>query len=852
MSITEPGKLLTPWAASGLKNEIPQAASSVTGRAGFDQGFPAINMTPKEEGGIPPFGQDFNGIFYEITKILQYMQAGGQPKFDADFASAIGGYPAGAILSSDDGMSLFRSVVDGNITNPNLGGDGWARPDLQIMELYRRSYAEAGYVVIGNFGQALTISPRTQVVIELKTGKGYIWAGLLSKSITPDSTLSNSGGVTENTWVDVSGNLLRNEVLAHINSEKDAHNSSSIAHGNKTVSEELNGLLEKLNTANADNAVQDDKISALQSAQTSGVYGFATKADMLASTNIPDNAIAYVTNDPVATDNGTYRKSDGSWVQSSSDLASQAYGKSVANEGRIDNLEGKGEFYETEVLKTFKSFINPDAEYYGRVGYYSGTAVVDNASYKTTGLYPVKPGDKFVLLNSNAQGAYFDASKNQLWSVSFTNNAVNVVPDNVVGRGVPAYVSFSSTVSKFDGGLLCAGMGQLVPSSPVPFGQLITEVTSQDLSDKIFNISRRDKVTPAETSFCDAFDSFIDPNAEHYGRVGYYNGNVVVNNSSYKTTGLYPVKPGDKFVLLNSNAQGAYFDANKVQLWHVSFTNNAVNVVPANHFDRGVPAYVSFSSTADRVDNRLLCAGYGDVVPPAIIPFGETYARINNIGIIDQFRNTSALTGVGIAAFGDSITAGNDNWPKVFSAISGASFLNYAASGGHWEDFPEAVGSQNLSVQIANFLAAAPSVSAAIIAMGTNSLNAEYGDFNQAVSGDVDAVDRTKIFGGMRYAIEKLRKYDSNMTICLVTPLQRQYTSAEDPKMVSMRDAIKRMGGYMGCPVFDACTESGITHQIEKDARVHLYDGLHTSASGKALQGRYILAKFKGVFTATI
>lgn len=174
MSVSEPGKIITPWAESGLKNTIPPTANPATGRAGFDQGFSAINMTAKEAGGIPPFGQDFNGIFYEITKILQYMQAGGQPTFDADFAAAIGGYPAGAILSSDDGMSLFRSVADGNATDPNLGGEGWARPDLQIMELYRRSYAEAGYnLVDGSFEVGGALVNDNDVLLHEASGKAF-------------------------------------------------------------------------------------------------------------------------------------------------------------------------------------------------------------------------------------------------------------------------------------------------------------------------------------------------------------------------------------------------------------------------------------------------------------------------------------------------------------------------------------------------------------------------------------------------------------------------------------------------------------------------------------------------------
>ena len=125
MSVSEPGKIITPWAESGLKNPIPPAANPATGRAGFDQGFSAINMTAKEAGGIPPFGQDFNGIFYEVTNILRYMQAGGQPTFSSTLATAIGGYPKGALILGDDGESVWRNTLEGNSNNPNTDQTGW-------------------------------------------------------------------------------------------------------------------------------------------------------------------------------------------------------------------------------------------------------------------------------------------------------------------------------------------------------------------------------------------------------------------------------------------------------------------------------------------------------------------------------------------------------------------------------------------------------------------------------------------------------------------------------------------------------------------------------------------------------
>lgn len=125
MSVPEPSKILTPWATSGLKNTIPAASNPVTGNAGYDQGFPAINMTPKEAGGIPPFGQDFNGIFFTVTEIIRYIQAGGIPTFDSSLAAAISGYPKGAIVLGADGVKLWQNQLDGNTTNPDAPGTNW-------------------------------------------------------------------------------------------------------------------------------------------------------------------------------------------------------------------------------------------------------------------------------------------------------------------------------------------------------------------------------------------------------------------------------------------------------------------------------------------------------------------------------------------------------------------------------------------------------------------------------------------------------------------------------------------------------------------------------------------------------
>jgi len=125
MPINEPDKIITPWATSGLKDTIPQNADPIDGRAGYDQGFPAINLTPRSAGGIPPFGQDFNGIFFDITEAIQFQQSGGSFPYDSVWATSVGGYPIGAIVSRSDNQGFWRNTVADNLTDPETGGAGW-------------------------------------------------------------------------------------------------------------------------------------------------------------------------------------------------------------------------------------------------------------------------------------------------------------------------------------------------------------------------------------------------------------------------------------------------------------------------------------------------------------------------------------------------------------------------------------------------------------------------------------------------------------------------------------------------------------------------------------------------------
>jgi hypothetical protein len=122
-----PAKIMLPFAASGIKNTIPVASQIgiTNGAASFTDGFPPLTMTPLPAGGVPPFGQDMNGVLYQISAWDQWSNAGGQVIYDSAFSAAIGGYPKGAVLQSADLSGYWLNTVDSNATNPDTGGAGW-------------------------------------------------------------------------------------------------------------------------------------------------------------------------------------------------------------------------------------------------------------------------------------------------------------------------------------------------------------------------------------------------------------------------------------------------------------------------------------------------------------------------------------------------------------------------------------------------------------------------------------------------------------------------------------------------------------------------------------------------------
>jgi hypothetical protein len=103
------------------------------GAASLNDGYVPLNMQPIPAGGIPPYGQDQNGILFQSTSWDRWLSVGGPVYYDFDFATQSGGYPAEAIIRSRIVVgNMWMSTIDDNTSDPDAFGAGWITPPNMI------------------------------------------------------------------------------------------------------------------------------------------------------------------------------------------------------------------------------------------------------------------------------------------------------------------------------------------------------------------------------------------------------------------------------------------------------------------------------------------------------------------------------------------------------------------------------------------------------------------------------------------------------------------------------------------------------------------------------------------------
>ncbi|MBZ9683195.1 hypothetical protein LB531_21290 [Mesorhizobium sp. CO1-1-2] len=150
-----PSKFAVAWASSASPSyirAIPLGSQiGITGgAASLTDGFPPLNFLPVGSGGIPPFGQDMNGILKQITQWSQWQNAGGLVTYDPSFSTAIGGYPFGALLAGTTAGVVWLSTVDDNTSDPDTGGANWKNIGAQASSIMVGVDAGSANVVTAN------------------------------------------------------------------------------------------------------------------------------------------------------------------------------------------------------------------------------------------------------------------------------------------------------------------------------------------------------------------------------------------------------------------------------------------------------------------------------------------------------------------------------------------------------------------------------------------------------------------------------------------------------------------------------------------------------------------------------
>jgi len=146
-SLTTPQVLPIPFAEQGDKNTLPNEPTG-TNLACVTEGFPAVTMIAREDGGLPPAGQDFNGLGNLLSQFYYFTQNGGSYTFNQSVSDAIGGYPLGARLwyIGADGAQVLRSTKANNTDNFNNDasfiGTSWI-PDTVTVAYVQQAILDA-------------------------------------------------------------------------------------------------------------------------------------------------------------------------------------------------------------------------------------------------------------------------------------------------------------------------------------------------------------------------------------------------------------------------------------------------------------------------------------------------------------------------------------------------------------------------------------------------------------------------------------------------------------------------------------------------------------------------------------
>lgn len=128
MTVAVPTLIVKAWATLGDHATIPinPPLMPVPGQATYDLGFPPATRVPANMGGVPPFGVDMNGVLFDVTGNIAWLQGGMGYSWDQDFSDENSGYALGAVIkSASNPTTWYYNRTAGNTNDPDVSTAGW-------------------------------------------------------------------------------------------------------------------------------------------------------------------------------------------------------------------------------------------------------------------------------------------------------------------------------------------------------------------------------------------------------------------------------------------------------------------------------------------------------------------------------------------------------------------------------------------------------------------------------------------------------------------------------------------------------------------------------------------------------
>lgn len=186
-----------PFGANDSDNYTTPGLVQSAANFNFLDGFPTAYSAPHSGGGKYVTRKEMNGIGNVASRYEFFRRVGGIVTFDPDFATAIGGYPKGAVLDYLDGLNVHKvySAVDNNMVNfvtDGVDGVNWIfvnqdKGDTRSVLLSVDSIPASGDSTLGTFRATKTglIAP----VFNIEKILGSTWQKILPGPASSSDTV---------------------------------------------------------------------------------------------------------------------------------------------------------------------------------------------------------------------------------------------------------------------------------------------------------------------------------------------------------------------------------------------------------------------------------------------------------------------------------------------------------------------------------------------------------------------------------------------------------------------------------------------------------------------------------------